>query len=354
MRTALFWLLLALPALGDEASEAAMLAGPRPVVSEIVSLTALTRPNFVGEVAAKTEADLGFPIAGTVASRPVDVGQLVEKGDLIAQLDPEDLDADVSTGEAGVLIARTQLRAATDAEKRARDLAERGVDASTRLEDATSALAAASARMEQAEATLARARDMRGLATLTAPQDGVITVVYAESGASLTGGQPIVRLTGTDGREIVVDLIEQDIASLDIGAEFDVVLAAMPDISVTAKLYRIDPVAERTTRTRRLHLTLDDAPPSFRLGALAKVSLVTTSEAGLSIPLSAIRTKDDVAEVWVVDRATDTVASKPVTLGMTFAERVRIKSGLKVGDEIVLKGIYSLEDGQIVGPQMHP
>ncbi len=163
-------------------------------------------------------------------------------GQLIAQLDPGELDADLRAAEAGVQVARAQFRSASDAEARARDLVARGVGAGTHLEDATRQLVAAQARLDQAQASRARAADIRSSATLTAPQDGVVIAVFAERGATMGAGAPIVSLAGTGALEIVVDLTEQDIAGLDPGSTFDARLAATAEVTATATLDRIDPV----------------------------------------------------------------------------------------------------------------
>lgn len=325
----------------------------RPVISDIVSLSASARASFVGVVAAKTEIDLGFPVHGTVAARPVDAGDIVNSGDLIAQLDPEDFDADVRAAEAGVAVAVANLRSATDAQNRAKQLAGRGVDAATRLEDTNRALTAAQARHDQARASLASAREIRSYATLRAPRDGVITQVRAEAGATLAAGEVIVTLAGTRGREVVIDLSEQDVANFDIGALFTAELVAIPGTTAKAALTRIDPVAERSTRTRRLHLSLDQtAAASFRLGALAMVTPDAQTDGVLSLPRTAIVTPETAPHIWVVDRSTNTVHARAVVLGEDFGGRIRIAQGLNVGDEVVLKGIHSLKDGQNVGPQV--
>lgn len=325
---------------------------PRPVISEIVSLTTRTSASFVGTVAAQTETALGFPVIGTLASRPVDTGQRVAQGDTLAQLDPEDLDADVRAAEAGVAVATASLRSANDAQNRAEQLAGRGVDAETRLEDANRALAAAQARLDQAQASLASANETRSYAILRAPQDGVITEVRFEPGATVAAGDVIVTLAGTQGREIVIDLSEQDVANLNVGGSFDAVLLANPGVTARATLDRIDPVAERSTRTRRLHLALESgAPEAFRLGALAEVTPDRASTPALSLPLSAIIDPDGTPQIWRVDRSDNSVTRHNVTLGDRFATRVRITDGVSVGDEVVLKGLNSLTDGQIVGPQ---
>jgi len=348
---ACLWSLMALPVAAQTVAPAKIPA-PRPVVSEVLSPTSAGDMNFVGVVTARTETDLAFLLIGTVASRPVEVGDILKAGDLVAQLDPQELDANLRESEAGVAVAQAQLRAATAAETRARELSARGVGTTTRLEDADRSLASADARLAEAKAALARARDARSFATLLAPQDGVITNVFAETGATLAAGQPIARLAATGEREIVVDVSAEFVAALDPGIVFNLSLVAAPSVTATATLSRIDAVAARATRTRRLHLTMDRPPGGFRLGALAHVSLPTSTEAGLSIPGQAVWQDGDGLYVWVVEASTRNVHRMRVTLGDASGDRVRVLSGLSTGNEIVVKGVHSLLEGQTAGAQV--
>ena len=351
MRPLLCLMALSLPAAAETPVSDAV-AAPRPVVSVIVRPEAALPVSYVGTVVAGIQTDLGFPLPGTIAERPVSAGDIVQAGELLARLDPETLDAGLRAAEAGVLVATAQLRSATDARDRARELAERGVGSETRLEDAERAFVAATAQLEQAEAIRARAADILGLATLTAPQPGVVTAIHAEPGATLSAGQPVLTLAATDEREIVIDLTEQDAAAMEPGTAFVAELVANPAVTAKARLDRIDPVAERTTRTRRLHLTLDAPPEAFRLGALARVSPAAGPDAGVVLPAAAVLDADDTSSVWVVDRNDNTVRRAPVTIGMAMADFVVVADGLEPGSEVIVKGVNSLQDGQTVGPRV--
>ncbi|PPB82286.1 RND family efflux transporter MFP subunit [Albidovulum inexpectatum] len=340
-------LLAAQPVLAEQTAPA---DHPRPVVSVLAQTRAELPSGYIGTVAARIVSDLGFPLAGTLAERPVEIGDVVARGDLIARLDPEELEADLRSAEAGVIVARAQLRSAQDAVERARKLLERGVGAKTRLEDAERALVAAQARMDQAIATRNRASDLLNLATLRAPQDGVVTAVLVEPGAAVSAGQPVVSLAGTGEREIVIDVTEQDAASIASDAEFVARLVVNPEIETVATLDRIDPVAAQTTRTRRVHLRLREPDPAFRLGALVQVSARARDEGRIILPRTAVLETADGAAVWVVDRSDDRVHLTPVTIAASGDDFVVIETGLAPGAEVVTKGIHSLKDGQIVGP----
>ncbi len=325
---------------------------PRPVVTEITGESPEVIQEYVGTVTARTETDLGFPASGTIASRPVSLGDTVQKGDILARLDPEALEAGAWAARAGVVIATQQLKSAEDALERERILVERGVESQTRLEDAERKFAAAKARLEQAEAALVRAEDILDSATLRAPHAGVITLVLAEPGASVSAGQPVVRLAATEEREVVIDLSEAELAVLPQGAQFSARLLAVSEITADIRLRSVDPVADTRTRTRRAHFTLIDPPAEFRIGALVRAIPRPNDIKVMTIPASAILSDGTGNYVWVVMRPEGKVQKTAITLGENLGGRSIVTSGLDKNQEVIIKGIHSIKDGQIVGPRV--
>ena len=343
----LLGLVLSLPVHADEATQIAQQA--RPVVSVIVDPQAGISLRYTGTVVARTETALGFPISGTIAARPASTGDLVSNGDVLASLDTTDLDADLRTADAGVTVAQAQLRSATDARERAKTLAERGVDSATRLEDAERALISAQARLDQAKASQDRALDLKGLAILTAPYAGVVTGTFAEPGATLSEGQTVLQLAAIGKREIVIDVSEEEAGLQQLGDQFIASLMASDTIQADAVLTRIDPVAEKATRTYRLHLGIESAPQDFRLGSLVRVLPAVGKKADIILPKSALL---EPPAVWIVDRTSNIVSLRPVEVSGMSGDFVVVSSGLATGDEVVTKGIHSLEEGQAVGPRV--
>ncbi len=325
---------------------------PRPVVSEIIGEDPDTARDFIGTVSARIEVDLGFPASGTIASRPVSLGDTVKEGDVLAQLDPEALEAGAWAARAGVVIATQGLKSAQDALDREKILVERGVESQARLEDAERQFAAAKARLEQAKAALIRAEDILDSAVLRAPHDGVITRVFAEPGASVSAGQPVIRLAATDEREVVIDLTESELAILPKQALFDATLLAVSTVHAQIRLRSIDPVADTRTRTRRGHFSLLDAPEEFRIGALVKARPQLEDIKVMTIPANAVLYDNGEPFVWVISRPEGKARKTAITLGQTLGERSIVTSGLQINQEILTKGIHSIKDGQIVGPRV--
>ncbi|SET17835.1 efflux RND transporter periplasmic adaptor subunit [Oceanicella actignis] len=327
-------------------------APPRPVVSVIVGAEAAGRRDFVGAVVARVETDLAFPLSGVVAARPADVGDEVRTGQVLARLDPEALEADVWAARAGVIAAEQELLSAQDARDREAELVARGVESAARLEDAERQLAAARARLEQARAALAQAQDRLDKATLRAPHDGVVTQVFVEPGAAVSAGAPLLRVAAVEEREVVADLTEADLTLFAGDAPASARLAALPEVRTDLRLRRVDPVADPRTRTRRARFAMTDAPPEFRIGALAFVAPPPVKAGPPSIPAEALTRGPEGPAVWVVAPPERRAQLRPVRVGARIDGRVVILSGLSAGEEVVVKGVRSLTEGQRLGPRM--
>ncbi len=330
-------------------------AAPRPVVSLVIRAGSQGAPTtFYGQVVARVVTALGFAQGGELAERPVSEGDIVAAGDIVARLDPTDLDARLRAAEAGYAAAEAQLRQAVDSEARLTALVGRGSASAVQLEGATLARAAAEAAVNQAAAAVASAKDLRDTAQLVAPDAGVILATYAEPGANLSPGQPVVQLAGLSGREVLIDLTEAELARIGPEARFDVTLDANPAITAEATVVSVDPVAERATRTRRVHLGLVSPPDYFRIGALARATgaVPTDQPAVISLPATAVLAVADARFVWRIARPSGQVSRVPVQTASGPDGQLIILDGLAEGDEILIKGIHSVTEGEIVGPRV--
>ncbi|CAM3353678.1 efflux RND transporter periplasmic adaptor subunit [Paracoccus nototheniae] len=337
--------------------EAQQTAGPpRPVVSVIVADGRADARWIPGMVEARTQVQLGFQTLGRMIARPVDLGDQVTRGQLLAQLSTDDLAATTRAARAALDSALVQDRTARATLDRTQALSARNVASDAQLEQAQQVASAASAAVEQARSELAQAEDAEGFARMTAPFDGVISAVYETQGAVVGAGAPVVQLSARDTPEVVIALPEQALIGVSPGAAFTVWHRNDPDTRIAATLDRIDPIADSATRTRRLYLTLPaDAP--FRLGALVRASFGTDDAPVLSLPAEALMPGDQGSTVWRVTRGPDGSAQVDrvaVQAAAPFRGRVSITAGLTAGDEIVIRGVLSLEPGQPVGRRLEP
>lgn len=346
---------LPLPFPGRQAEAAAPVAPPRPVVTEFVTDTAQQERTIPGVIVAATEVQMAFQTLGRIIERPVDVGDRVRQGDLLARLDPEDLASSTRAAEAAVAAAEVNLETARNTAERARALARRNVASTAQLETAQQALSAAESTVAQTRAQLESARDAQGFAVMTAPITGVISAVTATPGAVVAAGDPIMTLSSEDRIEARIDLIEAQLRGVRPGARFLIWRDRDGDSPVAGTVARIDPVADPQTRTRRVFITLPD-DTDLRLGSLVQARAEGSDATRLTVPSGALVATQTGSAVWTVTRQGEaaTVSLRPVQAGETAGGRTQILGGLEAGDEVVTRGVHSLSEGQAVGRRVDP
>ena len=355
MRIVLALLLLAL-GFGRSWAQEESAAPPRPVASIVVSAYQPGTGSIPGVIRAEVEVDLAFQTLGRLIARNVDVGDVVDKGDILALLDSKDLQDEVAAAEAAAEAAAVELDTARAAAERTEALFRRNVASTADLEQVRQALAAAVAADQQARAALVRARDTAAFAEMRAPFSGVISAVMATPGAVVSAGEPVLQLSAQNRLEAVIDLAPPVMARLDLGGTFEVWSENHAESRQKATVSRVAPVADALTRTRRVHLALEDSS-GFRLGALIRVRPAVTTPQGTGLPPSAILDVEGRPHVWLVTRQGDrgTVSLRPIQiLGSATAQPVTVTAGLVPGDEVVIRGIHSLREGQAVGRSVSP
>lgn len=344
MRALLLALLLATPAWAEDA--------PRPVVSEIVSADTLRQRSFTGVIEAEQTSTLAFQTAGRLASLPWAVGDRVQAGQALATLDQVTLAEDVDTAQAALDSARAAAETAAQNLGRVQELANRGVASAATLDAAERASATATAQAQAAEADLKRAEDAAGFGTLTAPAEGVVLSIAAKPGAVVAAGAPILTLALGPGREAVLDVPADYLSLLTPGRTFTLQGRLAGAAPLIGTLRRVEPVADASTKSRRIRVSLTDPPPAWRIGSLVTAELAAQAQPVITLPLSAIAGSATAPQVRTVTGTPRTAHQVPVGLGATLGDRVVVTEGLAIGDEVVVKGVHSLTEGQPVGERV--
>ncbi len=315
----------------------------RPVkvqaVAEAKSERILT---YSGSVQPRTVSPLGFRVSGKILERRVDVGDRVIKGDVIATLDATDLVLQAQSAEANLAAAKTRTAVAADALKRAKTLFDEGHVAQAAL-DSAQLEADSAARAEDAiVASLNQARNQIAYATLTADKDGIVTAIGAQAGQVIAAGTPVINLAHDGEKEVRIDVPEQDIASLGVGEAVEVSLYAKPDAVIAGKIREIAAAADPSSRTFAVRVAIGD-PEDVRLGMTADVTAkAPLQQAGVLVPLSAISQHDGTKSVWIADRESGTVRPQAVVVSSFATEGVRVQTGLRAGDLVVVAGVQFL------------
>jgi membrane fusion protein, multidrug efflux system len=319
----------------------------RPVLSTVLQPAIPGGTVAVGTVQPRYETNLGFRVLGRLIARPVNVGDLVVKGQTIAAIDPTALELAVRSAKADLSKAKALLENATGTEERKRILIRSDATTKQSLDDAEQVRAGAQASAARARANLAKAIEQLGYAQVKAEFDGVVTAVSAEVGQVVSPGQSVVTVARLDVREAVVDIGADFPVPLTVGLPFAVGLQLLPAVQVQGQIREISPQADQVTRMRRVRITLDNPPEGFRFGSTVTAKLSNAPNPVLRLPESAVLKERGETFVWVIDAPTSTVSRHRVDVSEQEGD-MRVTGGLAAGARIVTAGIHSLKPGQQV------
>lgn len=334
--------------VGCEAQTAPSQTVERPVQVQRVAFENLNPSReFVGVVRARTETDIGFRVAGKMIARKINVGDRVKAGEVIAQLDPQDLRLQVESAEAELAAATSNLSQAKADFERYDTLRARGFASTADHERKKAAKDEADGRLERARRALDLARNQLDYSDLKADADGVITATLAESGQVVALGQAVARLARDGEKEAVVALPETWLAEAR-KARASVRLWSDKDRSFNATLRELSPQADTATRTYAARFTIKDADDTVAFGMTATVTLANPGEERVAkVPLAAILNRGAGPSVFVVDDSSALVA-RPVQVASFTEESALVTGGIRDGEKVVTLGVQKLEAGRKV------
>jgi RND family efflux transporter MFP subunit len=320
----------------------------RPVRAiKMTAANSRTVAQFSGEIRARYESRLGFRVGGKIVARKVDVGAMVKRGQLLMQLDPQDLQLAQSQANAALGAAESNLELAKAELARYKDLREKNFVSQAVLDAKETAYRSARATRDQAAAALRTQRNQTGYGNLVADVDGVVTGIDAETGQVVAAGTPVVRLAQLGEKEVVISIPEDQVDVLRKVSDVTVRTWANPDEALPGKLRELSPVADTATRTYTAKISLPKAPEDVRLGMTAYVTFSANGENPmLKVPLTALVQNQGASAVWLVENGT--VRLVPVQLAGASGNEMLIASGLNAGQVVVTAGVHLLKPGQKV------
>lgn len=312
--------------------------------------SATTALEYSGEVRARTESRLGFRVAGKLVQRQVDVGQHVQPGQVLAQLDGQDYALAAQAAQAQVAAASTQRDLAAADFQRYKALKDRNFISGAELDRREATLKSAQAQLDQARANAAAQTNQSGYTRLVADVAGVVTAVDAEPGQVVTAGAPVVRIAQDGERDVVFSVPEDKRALVRIGQSVQVRPWAQEAPPLQGKVREVGASADPVTRTYtvKVALTGADVPP---LGSTVQVLPEGMGLAGqpvIKLPTAAVREQGGQSAVWVYDPKAQVVHSRPVTVATADGNAAVIAQGLEPGMQVVAAGVHVLTEGQHV------
>ena len=375
--------------LGRRVAVVALRTGPlAPIKVTVTSVKqgSLSPAIFgIGTVEARRNWMVGPTVAGRVLAVKVDVGDVVKAGQLLAEMDPVDLDqrlaaldASLARAGSGQAAAQAQLSDATARRalaaannQRNQDLALQNFISAGALEGRVQELASATAAQQAAQANLSGAgqdqqrlkaeraalAQQRGNVRLLAPADGVVTTRDAEAGSTVVAGQPVLRLMDPDSLWVRLRVDQGRSAGLADGLPASIVLRSQPRSALPGQVARIELLADAVTEERIAQVAFAQAPVGVSVGEMAEVTLQLPATAQtLLLPNASIQYLKGQAGVWQLKSGKPEFA--PVQLGAHSLDgQVQVLQGLSQNDEVVVYSQKALSPGariQVVDALVKP
>ena len=352
---------LFLAACGKEKEEKAAKEVVRPIkMMTVTSSTDAVQLKFPGMVRAAKKADLAFQrVQGRLSQLPVDEGQMVKEGQLIAQLDQKDFKNNLRDAQGQLAKAKAALESAQSEYDRILRIQKKdpGAASESMVVKRREAVDQSKAEIDSAQAAVDTARDELGYTTLRAPFGGVVSKRYVDNYQEVRAKEPIVSLDDVSSVEILVDVPELIVATFKEGGETQVVaeFAAAPGkqypLMVKERAMRADPKTQTYQVVFRMPQPDDiNVLPGMTATVTGGARMREETKGVFIVP--AIAVVADAAgkpNVWIVDKETLKVQRRAVKTGdLTGTDSIEIIDGLKSGETIAISGVSRLREGMKV------
>jgi RND family efflux transporter MFP subunit len=298
---------------------------------------------------------LSFEIAGQLKAISLEVGQKVQLGYLLAEIDPRSLQTQVEQAGAGVQQAQAQLDNAEADFQRKQELLKRGVATQAMFDQSRAALLTARAQLDQARRQLELANHNLDRSKLLAPFAGTIARVDVKSFTQIGAGQPIVILYSDDRFEMSFLVPSPTFQNLTVGQLVDVKVADMPALSLKGEIKELGSRAEQVSAFPVV-VRLENSVSGLNAGMSVEVTIeepLIGGGRGFLVPLSVLAPEggkelQSTATVFLYDTGSSTVKKRKITVGGVRDNRLVVTEGLGVGDILASAGVSYLVDGQKV------
>ena len=326
----------------------------RPVrYMEVNWLDTSQEVSFAGVARSGIESRLSFRVGGTIDTVRAQVGDRVQRGEVLARLDPTDYRLAVEEAEAAEAQSIAAARRAQADYDRARALYENNNVAKSDLDAARAAAESAEAQVDAAHKRLERARQQLQYTRLAAPLAGSVAEVSVEVNESVQAGQAVFLLTSGARPEVKVALAEGLISGVERGQAATVRFDAIPGTDYTAAVTEVGVAASGST-TFEVTVQLDEPAEEVRSGMAAEVRLQLAGEVGeqaLFLPPIAVGEDAQGKFVYVVEVAGEgagVVRRRAVTVGALGEQGIEVAGGLAAGELVATAGVRRLADGMEV------
>ncbi len=270
---------------------------------------------------------------GNIEQQHVERGDIVKAEQELFHIDTINIRANHRQAEARSTLAEQEL-------KRIKGLQKSGISSPQALDQAMSERTFAAADLAATEVRFQRS-------VVYAPFDGVVDELFREENEFVDFGTELLRIIQLDKLKAIVPIPERDIVFFSEGDKVDLQLEALPDSSFTGTIYRINPSADRATRTFPVEIEVDNSNAKLKPGMTIRATLVRQHfEDAIVVPIYSVLAMEN--QRFAVVEQEGVAHWRAIEVAGLQGSMVHVSSGLEVGEHLIVKGQRELRDGQLV------
>jgi len=305
--------------------------------AEVLAAPETVTVNAVGSFQGWQEVLVSSEVDGRIAEVPVEIGQRVKKGDLLARLEETDFRLDVERAEAALDMAKADEENAENEFQRKKQLYEDNTIPKSSFDSYATRLAQAEANRRMAEAVLAQARHRLTKTRITAPVDSYVNEKIVSEGEflSMATGYEMFRLVVDRPMKLVFEVPETLAVRIVTGEPVQATVAAFGDRVFEGTIHAVSPTASVATRTVPVEAKFANRNGELKSGFFASVNLsLPRGEALLLVPRDALR-RDEMGESYVDTLDGDETRKAYVTVRGSESGRYLVDGDLQAGDTVL-------------------
>lgn len=305
-----------------------------------------------GSTEALNSTTLYARVNGYLKARLVDIGDRVEAGQLVAEIDAPDLDAQLNQSRAQLEQSRASQGNAQTTFGRQKRLLDQKVVSRQDYDDAEAAYLQAGANVKSAEANVQNLTAQEGFKRIVAPFSGVVTARYLDDGALISSGSGqnaprLFTIMQTDVLRVFINVPQSYAPNVQTGQEVQITAPEYPQKVFKGRVTRMSEALDPTTRTERVEIQLPSEQGKLVPGMYLTIRFqVQQNEPALIVPANTVEIRREGPRVAVVNNGA--VNYRPVKLGRDFGKTIEIIDGLEGSESLVVNPTTDLVEGEKV------
>ncbi len=324
---------------------------PRVEVIEVTHSARNSELELPGSIQALTEAPILARANGYIKRRLVDIGDRVEAGQLVAEIEEPEVDAQLAQARADLATAEANVKLAGITAQRYQELLKTDAVSKQDVDNFNGDYAAKQAMVQSAAANVKRLEEMESFKRVYAPFSGVITLRNVDVGALVNAGNTLLfRVAQTTTLRTYINVPQTDADSVQRGQSARLSVSNLPGRFFTGTVARTAHSLDPTSRTMLVEVQVPNPNGVLLPGMYAQVELLSARpDPPLLIPGAALVTRAEGTQVAIV-RPDHTVHFQKIEIGRDFGDRLEVINGLKDGDTIIVNPHDAVREGVTVNP----